>query len=302
MKKVGVLYGGNSVEHKVSINSANEVLANLDKDLFDCYKFFINQKGNFEFEISELQKMDVVFIAMHGEGGEDGSIQGFLKSLNIPFTGPNIYSSAIGMDKFLSRKIWKDLGLPIINQKIIKNSKDLKNEKLPFVLKPKASGSSVGVFIIKDEFEIENAIKTISLQNQEVLMEDYIKGKEFTIGVLNKGSGLEALPVVEIIPKNEFYDYEAKYISDDTKYMVPAEISENLTLEMQKIAILAAKALNINSFSRVDFLIDKNNNPYLLEINTIPGLTSHSLLPKAAKAEGISFKQLLTLMINSSII
>lgn len=294
---VGIIFGGNSPEHEVSINSANEVFKNIDLELFNPHKFFINKKGEFEFSLDELKKMDAVFIAMHGEGGEDGSMQGFLQTLGIKFTGPSIYSSAIGMDKYLCRQIWADAGLPVVPQRIINTINDLTAESFPYILKPRASGSSVGVTIVKSIVDIQPAFDLIKSQNQDVLFEKYIKGKELTVGILNRTGEIEALPIVHIIPANEFYDYEAKYIREDTQYIIPAKISEKLTKEIQEIAVNAANALQINTFSRIDFLLDESENPYILEINTIPGMTSHSLLPKAAQAVGISYKELLTIIL-----
>jgi D-alanine-D-alanine ligase len=298
LKNIGIIFGGNSPEHEVSVNSATEVFKNIDLELFTPRKFFINKKGEFEFSLDDLKKMDAVFIAMHGEGGEDGSMQGFLQTLGIKFTGPSIYSSAIGMDKYLCRQIWAENGLPVVLQRIIDKVGDLKSEAFPYILKPRASGSSVGVTIVKSSLDLKKAFEDIVSQGQNVLWEKYIKGKELTVGVLNRAGDIEALPIVHIIPATEFYDYEAKYIREDTQYIIPAKLSADLTNEIQKIAVKAAKALQINTFSRIDFLLDENDNPYILEINTIPGMTSHSLLPKAAQAVGISYKELLTIILN----
>ena len=297
LKQIGIIFGGNSPEHEVSINSAEEVFKNLDRTKFNPHKFYIDKKGLFEFSIEDLKKMDKIFIAMHGTGGEDGSIQGFLQTLGLSFTGPSIYSSAIGMDKFLCRQIWAQAGLPIVPQKKITNTKLLANEIFPFVLKPKASGSSVGVTIVKSKEDIKKAFDLIKDQGQEILCEKYIKGRELTVGIINRGQLVEALPIVEIIPSVEFYDYEAKYTRDDTQYVIPAKLPDGLTEQIQLIAVEAARLLDINTFSRIDFLLDEMNQPYLLEINTIPGLTSHSLLPKAANFSQISFKELLSLML-----
>ena len=201
------------------------------------------------------------------------------------------------MDKFLCRQIWAEAGLPIVPQRKVVELESLSNETLPFVLKPKASGSSVGVTIVKSKDDIKKAFDVIMSQNQEILFEEYIKGRELTVGIINCGQQVEALPIVEIVPNTEFYDYEAKYIRDDTQYIIPAILPKDLAQNIQSIAVKAAKLLEIDTFSRVDFLLDKDNNPYLLEINTIPGLTSHSLLPKAAESAGISFKELLSLML-----
>ena len=297
LKQIGIIFGGNSPEHEVSINSAEEVFKNLDRTKFNPHKFYIDKNGLFEFSIEDLKKMDKIFIAMHGTGGEDGSIQGFLQTLGLSFTGPSIYSSAIGMDKFLCRQIWAQAGLPIVPQKKITNTKLLANEIFPFVLKPKASGSSVGVTIVKSKEDIKKAFDLIKDQGQEILCEKYIKGRELTVGIINRGQLVEALPIVEIIPSVEFYDYEAKYTRDDTQYVIPAKLPDELTEQIQLIAVEAARLLDINTFSRIDFLLDEMNQPYLLEINTIPGLTSHSLLPKAANFSQISFKELLSLML-----
>lgn len=296
--KVGILMGGASSEYEVSLMSGNEVLSHIDTSKYSPQKFLIKKDGTFDFNIDDLKKLDVVFIALHGDSGENGIIQGFLESLNIPYTGPGVLGSALGMDKHLAKSLWKEAGLPVIPHKIVKSVQECMTSPLPFVLKPRSQGSSVGITIVKKENQIKKAFEDASQYECDVMLEPYVKGKELTVGVL--GKPIKALPLIEIIPEKEFYDYDAKYISDKTKYIVPAKLPDKMTRKIQDIAVKACEVLKIGGFSRVDFMLQENNT-LLMEVNTIPGLTSHSLLPKAAKAKGISFPSLIDLMIKYSL-
>lgn len=287
--------GGKSSEHDVSLHSGEEVFANIDRDKFTPVKLLINRDGSFEFTLDELKSVDVVFIALHGAAGENGSIQGFLDVLGMKYTGAGVLASAIGMDKYLSKELWKAHKLPIVPHRLIRKLTDCAGQKFPYVLKPRAEGSSVGVKIIRTKKELTRYFNENTYN--EYLLEDYIQGRELTVGVLRSPDGqLVSLPTVEIRPNVEFYDYDAKYLRDDTKYEIPARLPEQLESHVKEMALRAANIIGVDSFARVDILLD-GDKPYLLEVNTIPGLTSHSLLPKAAEVAGISFRDLITRML-----
>ena len=290
--KVGILMGGNSPEHEVSLMSGNEVFKYIDKSKYEPIKMLINKDGSFNFTIEDIKFQDVIFIALHGTGGEDGRIQGFLETLNVKYTGPNVDSSVLAMDKAVSRALWQEQGLPIVPYETIENIDQCRKHPFPFVLKPNKQGSSVGVFIVAKHDQLKNAYREVSHYG-EVILEPYISGQsELTVGFLDG----KALTPVEIIPASKFYDYEAKYLSEKTKYLIPPKLPKRIVDYAKEISISACNALKIDSFSRVDILI-KDDEPLLLEVNTIPGLTSHSLLPKAAEADGISFPSLIDKMI-----
>jgi len=335
MKKirVAVLIGGKSPEHDVSLVSGKVVVNNLDKKKYQVVPVIISRDGrnwqiktltqfnqlNFKInrEFKDLEKNskkntkfsipinikpspDVFFIAMHGPFGEDGTIQGMLDFLGVTYTGAGVLASALAMNKILFRKIME-------HSKILipKGVSFSKHEQIPlnkikklgnsWVVKPSSQGSSVGITIVKDKKKMEKAIKNAFKYDDQILVEEYIKGIEVSCGVLGNEKPY-ALPVIEICPKNEFFDYEAKYTPGMCKEIVPARLSKQLTKKIQQLSVDVFKAINCSGFGRVDLLI-KNNQPYVLEINTIPGLTPTSLLPQEAKAAGISYSQLLDLVI-----
>ena len=288
--------GGKSAEHNVSLASGNQVLKHLDCEKYIPSKLVIKKDGSFDFSISDLKNLDIVFIALHGPGGEDGVIQGFLESLGIKYTGSGVLASAIGMNKKVSKTIWKSKGLPIVPFRIVSSIANCERTNPPFVLKPASQGSSFGVSIVENKAQIEKAFKDAAASGNEVMLEPYIKGTEITVGVLGNEKPF-ALPVIEIVPKTKFFDYEAKYTPGMSEEIVPARISKLLTIQAQKLAIKAFTALGCRGFARVDMFIEKGKI-LLSEINTIPGLTKNSLLPKAAKASGISFSDLIDRIIN----
>lgn len=279
--RVAVLMGGVSSERGVSLVSGQEVVKNLDREKFEVEGVVVPE------ELDKLDRgWDVVFIAMHGKGGEDGVIQGYLETKRIRYTGSGVAASAIGMDKALFRKVMESVGVPMAKL----------TNKVPCVVKPAAGGSSVGVSIVKDESDLEMAIKKAREDGDKVIIEEYLKGREVSCGVL--GNKLVVpLPIVEIRPKKDFFDYEAKYGVGMSEEICPALIEEGLGEEIQKLSVKAFKAIGGRGFARVDFIICKDK-PYCLEINTIPGLTPNSLLPKEAKAAGMAFPQLLEKMID----
>lgn len=250
--------------------------------------------------ISKLKKIDVAFIALHGKPGEDGIIQGILEFLDIPYTGSGIAGSANGMDKVLSKYIFISQGIPTpdfyyepnysIDEIIIKLD-------LPLVIKPRAEGSSVGITIVETRAELERVIKRTRRKFKDLLFEKFIPGMMATCGILNE----VPLPVLEIAPKKrKFYDYKSKYTEGMTEYIVPARIPKTKYRDLQEYALTAHRAINAQGFSRVDFVLDPNDNPYALEVNTIPGLLSGSNLPLEAQAIGLSYDELIFEILKTS--
>ncbi len=297
-KKIALLYGGYSSEREISIKSGKAV-ENALKELNLNYKVFDPiERKNF---INELVKYnpDVVFIALHGKGGEDGTIQGVLDFLGYKYTGSPQKASAIAMDKILSKKLVKFHNIPTPNWYVIKNTEELKSIDLTFpkVVKAPREGSSIGVYIVNNDEELIEAVNNCFKYDDEILIEDFIKGREITIGILNG----EPLDIIEIKVEKGFYDYKNKYFSDKTSYICPAEIEPELYKKLQKTAVDIYNIIGCKGVARVDFILDENGIAYFLEINTIPGLTDHSLVPKMAKYKGISFNELILKILQGAI-
>ena len=282
--------GGNSPEYEISLISGREVLANLPGKYIGI-PILIPKKGNGWVNKLLRAKVDICFIAMHGPYGEDGKIQGLLETLRIKYTGSGVSASAMGMDKILFRKIMKAEGISVPG----------KTTKLPCFVKPHNQGSSVGASIVRNKTELARAIKLAQGYSDKVLVEEYLVGREVTCAVLGNDDP-QALPVIEIVPKKgKFFDYGSKYTEGGADEIVPARISKSLTKKVQEIAVKVYQAIGCTGFARVDFLLRDNKYPVVLEINTIPGLTSMSLFPKAAKAAGISYSRLLDKIIEYAI-
>jgi len=274
--RVAVLMGGNSSEREVSLMSGKEVVKNLNREKYEVVAIDVPR------DLEKVEGCDVALIALHGKGGEDGQIQGYLETKGIKYTGCGVLASAVGLDKMIFRWVMERFELPMPKL----------TDKVPCVVKPVNGGSSVGVSIVKKQGDLINAIKQAKKYSDEVLVEEYLGGREFTCGVL----GDVALPVVEIKPKKAFFDYEAKYKDGFSEEICPAQISESLTKKIQELAIEVFRAIKGRGYARVDFIV-KDNKPYILEINTLPGMTPNSLLPKEAKAAGIGYSELLDKMI-----
>ncbi len=288
--KVVVLMGGKSPEHEISIISGREVIRNLDRRKYLSSRIVISKSGKGIEKIFRA-KADVVFIAMHGPFGEDGTIQGMLELAGLKYTGSGVTASAIGMDKIIFRKVMRAEGIPVPKS----------TTKFPCFVKPHNQGSSVGASIVRNEKELAKAIKLARKYSDKVLVEEYLVGKEVTCAVLGNEDP-KVLPVIEIVPlKGEFFDYESKYTESGAEEIVPARISKTLTKKVQDMAVKVYKAIGCRGFGRVDFILKDNQHPVVLEINTIPGLTPMSLLPKAAKAAGISYPRLLDRIIRYAI-
>ena len=275
--KVAVLAGGFSAEREVSLNSGRAILAALQSKGVDAHLFDPAERG---LSALKTEGFQAAFNILHGTYGEDGTVQGALEALGIPYTGSGVLTSALGMDKYRSKLIWQALGLPLF-------------------IKPAAEGSSVGVYKVKTTAELETRYRELRGQNLhgEILAERFMSGGEYTCAIV----GGQALPTIRIIPANEFYDYEAKYLLDNTVYQCPSDLGEEHEKEMRSLALRAFEALGgRDSWARVDFLRDENGKLYLLEINTVPGMTDHSLVPKAALEAGIGFADLCLIILQTA--
>tara|TARA_Y100001960_G_C14774629_1_gene882301 strand:+ start:3909 stop:4829 length:921 start_codon:yes stop_codon:yes gene_type:complete len=287
-KTIAVMMGGPGNEREVSIASGKSVSQALSEKGATVLDLCIEDK-NFTLE----DEVDLVFNVIHGTFGEDGSLQRILNERRVPYTGAGATSSELAFDKGLSKKCFVENGVNTPQFEFVsKDSEVAPSFKKPFVIKPPKEGSSVGVHIIKDEESVPEAIEEAAKYDDIILVEEFIEGKELTVGILNG----EALPVVHIKPLSGFYDMKNKYPwlngGDGSEYFCPAEINEETTKRVQEVALKAHKALGIEIYSRVDVMLSDDDIPYVLEVNTIPGMTETSLLPKAAQANGIGFGDL----------
>jgi D-alanine-D-alanine ligase len=287
--RVAVLMGGISAERNVSLLSGAAVLAGLQSKGVDAHGVDADPSN-----IGELKTMgfDRAFIVLHGRWGEDGVVQGALQAIGLPYTGSGVLGCALAMDKVRTKQIWQSLGLPTANYRVLNSESDLEGLAeelgLPLFLKPSREGSSVGVGKVTQESELLDAYRQSAAAGDDVLAEEFISGAELTVTIL-KG---EALPVIRMSTDNEFYDYQAKYESDDTQYFCPAGLSEQLEQEIRSLALRAFTSLDCSVWGRVDVMLDAEGRPLLLEVNTVPGMTGHSLVPMAASATGRSFSDL----------
>lgn len=284
---IAVLMGGNSAEREISLNSGEAVYQALKSQQIDCFKFDWKDDN---LDNLWSQEFNLAFVVLHGRGGEDGTIQRLLEARNISYTGSNSDASANGMDKHLSKEIWKASKLPVAPSVIAIQDTTLPavNFPLPWAIKPVSEGSSIGISKVVELDQLDEALALAWFYDDRVLIEQWIEGEECTVAIL----GEEALPVIKIVADQDFYNYESKYLSSTTQYLCPCGLTENQESQLKEIALKAFQTIGATGWGRVDFILDKNNSPYLLEINTVPGMTSHSLVPMAAKAAGITFKQL----------
>ena len=284
---IAVLMGGNSAEREISLNSGEAVYQALKSQQIDCFKFDWKDDN---LDNLWSQEFNLAFVVLHGRGGEDGTIQRLLEARNISYTGSNSDASANGMDKHLSKEIWKASKLPVAPSVIAIQDTTLPavNFPLPWAIKPVSEGSSIGISKVVELDQLDEALALAWFYDDRVLIEQWIEGEECTVAIL----GEEALPVIKIVADQDFYNYESKYLSSTTQYLCPCGLTENQESQLKELALKAFQTIGATGWGRVDFILDKNNSPYLLEINTVPGMTSHSLVPMAAKAAGITFEQL----------
>ena len=296
--KIGVLLGGNSAEREVSLASGKAISAackELGHDVLD-----LDPEFDVRLLVSDLLTVDLVFNGLHGGDGENGVIPGFLQSLGVKYTGSRNEASAICMDKRISKALVhrKDLLTPnwvsLANNDPLSSVGDL---VFPVVIKPNDQGSTIGLTVVKDESELDDAIELARKFANVVLIEEFIVGKEITVTVI----GDKAYPIVEIVPSHGLYDYECKYNQGMTEYFCPANIDKDLTKAIQESALKIHKLLGCRHYSRADFRLDENGKAWFLELNTLPGMTETSLVPKAAKASGLSFPELIQTIINEAL-
>ncbi len=295
--KVVLLYGGNSSEREISIKSGRSVEKALKKLGYRFLSLDPIEKEKFIKKLISFNP-DVVFITLHGKGGEDGTIQGVLDFLGYKYTGSPLKASAIAIDKAITKDIVKNYGVTVPDSITVFSKEEALSLSVDFpkVVKVATEGSSIGVFIVSNLEEYKKAVEEAFKIGDKVLIEEFIEGRELTVGILN-GNPLD---IIEIKVEKGFYDYKNKYFSDQTQYICPADIDKKLYKKIQEDALTVYKVLGCKGAARVDFLL-KENIPYFLEINTIPGLTDHSLLPKAAAYRGISFEKLVEEMIKDAV-
>lgn len=293
--KVAVLLGGESNEREISIQSGNAVFNALQSLNIDT--FLVDPKLN---SLDLIKESDRAFICLHGKDGEDGKIQSYLDEIKIPYTGSDAKSSKLGMDKFLSKSLWHSRG--VNTPAFIKINKEtsfkfiVEQLGIPFFIKPANSGSSLGISKISEKSQFHNSFEVAYEEDSTVIAETMINGREFTLPILNN----EPLSVVEICPKTDFYDYEAKYHRNDTQFICPTDLSEVILKSIKKLSLESFKILGCTGWGRVDLIIDNNNNIFFIEANTIPGMTNHSLVPLSAHNSGIIFEELVLKILDTS--
>lgn len=316
---VAVIMGGRSGEHEVSLASGHSVMENLDKKKYQALPFVITKKGIWQTKttkdtistLARLRKVDVVIIMLHGPFGEDGTVQGLLELFDLPYVGANVFSSALCMNKLKTKEIMKANRVLIpdylgFSKREWKENKDqilkavIKKLKFPLVIKPNDLGSSLGISIPKNKKQLVTAINSAAKYSDQILAEKYIKGKEIHAGIVGNENPI-SLPLDEVRPKKEFYDYEAKYKPGMSEHLTPASLSLVLTKKIKGIAKKIFRLVECSGMARVDFLV-KGTKVYFNEVNTIPGFTKTSILPKEAKIAGIDFPRLLDLLIGYALL
>ncbi|EQC00923.1 D-alanine--D-alanine ligase [Photorhabdus temperata] len=295
-EKVAVLLGGTSAEREVSLLSGQAVLAGLKEAGINAHP--VDTK---DFPVTQLKEagFEKVFIALHGRGGEDGTLQGVLEFLQLPYTGSGVMASALSMDKLRTKQLWQGIGLTVspyvpINSKQFEQFTDLQLKEyvadlgLPLIVKPSLEGSSVGMTKVNEISELRGALEAAFHYDTDLLVEKWLYGPEYTVAIL----GDTALPSIRIQPAAVFYDYDAKYLSEETKYFCPSGLNDEKEQQLTEIALKAYQSVGCSGWGRVDIMMDTDGGFYLLEVNTSPGMTSHSLVPMAARQAGLNFSQL----------
>jgi D-alanine-D-alanine ligase len=301
--KIGVISGGISSERKISLMTGKNIYQSLLKSGYNA--IFIDMKDDF---YQKLKEINLAFMAIHGRYGEDGTAQGLLELMKIPYTGSGVLSSAMAINKILSKKIliYENIPTPEYIAVNFTGDQDLKklssiiekNFGYPIVVKPNSEGSTIGVNIVRKNSQLKHAIKDVLKYDSKILIEEYIRGRELTVSII----GIEpvALPIIEIKPKSGFYDYKSKYTKDMTEYIVPADLDKKIVKTVSEAALKCHRVLECCGISRVDFILDDYGNSFVFEVNTMPGMTATSLVPKAAKAVGIDFDLLVEIILDSA--
>ena len=284
---IAVLMGGYSAEREISLMSGKGVYKALLKNNIECFPFDLTKDNLDKLWIKEFDK---AFIVLHGRGGEDGYIQSLLDKRKIPFTGSGVEASNLCMNKVHTKDVWLKHELPLSPSIVATQGKPINpiDFPLPWAIKPTLEGSSIGITKVENKSELKIALELAWQYNDEALIEHWIEGDEYTVAILDN----QALPSIKIISDHDFYDYDSKYFSNKTEYLCPSDLSDQQEKNIREIAMKAFNLTGASGWGRADFILDKDKNPYLLEINTVPGMTSHSLVPMAAKAAGMNFEQL----------
>ena len=295
--RVAVLYGGKSAEREVSLKSGAAVLAALQSAGVDA--FGIDVDDQLLTRLSS-ERIDRAFIVLHGRGGEDGSMQGLLECAGIPYTGSGILASALAMDKLRTKQVWQSLGLPTPRHAVLASEADCRAAAdglgFPLIVKPAHEGSSIGMAKVAGIDELIAAWRAASLYDSQVLVEQWIQGPEFTIATLRG----KVLPPIGLGTPHTFYDYDAKYVANDTQYRIPCGLDAAKEQELKDLSARACEAVGIQGWARVDVMQDNSGAFWLLEVNTVPGMTDHSLVPMAARAAGLDFQQLVLAILDAS--
>ncbi len=297
--------GGRSGEREVSLRSGKKVLDSLKAQGFHAIPIDPDKKL---IEKLKKNKIDIAYIMLHGKYGEDGTIQGLLEHFGIPYTGSKILASALAMNKVAAKRIFQAIGVPTPQYMTIDPEKSIKDQcgkikrifPFPLVVKPVSEGSSLGVTIVQDENKLEDVLSDTVRKFHDVFIEEFIKGKEVTVGILGKGKDVFALPILELKPKAQFYDFKAKYTAGGTEFILPARLPKDLYKHVQETAVRAHKALGCYGVSRVDIIVRGAHTPFVHEVNTIPGMTDVSDLPAEAKCAGISYDELVVKILESA--
>lgn len=297
--KIAVLYGGVSAEREVSLSSG--------KGIINALKHNGHEVIGIDFHPERLNEIialdvDLVFIGLHGRFGEDGRVQGLLEMLNLPYVGSDVLSSALAMDKSKSKKVFDKAGIRVAKDITI-GQKDFDRDtfeidfSFPVVVKPNREGSTIGLTIAESREELLNGIELAFKHDDFVMVEEFIKGIEVTVAVL----GNQSLPVIEIVPKNKYYDYESKYAPGGSEHIIPARVAEEITKELQEKAVMAHQALGCRTYSRADFIVPNDGSlPVILEVNTLPGMTPTSLFPDAARHVDLTYEQMIQNLVDLS--
>ncbi len=296
--RVAVFMGGDSAEREVSLKSGNAVLAALQSAGVDAYG--VDVKGCL-LRTVENPEFDRVFIALHGRGGEDGTLQAILSQAGIPYTGSEMLASALAMDKLRTKYVFEGCGLPTPKFRAMGAVSEvddiLRNLSLPLSVKPSREGSSIGIRKVTNRDELVEAYQEACTLDSLVLVEEWVEGPEFTVSLLQD----QALPAIGLSTDHVFYDYEAKYEADDTRYRIPCGLDPETELELQHLALDAFRVVGCRTWGRVDIMQDRDGGFWLLEVNTVPGMTDHSLVPMAARAAGISFEELVVRILKDTL-
>ncbi len=298
IKKIAILIGGDSAEREISIKSGNAIQKACNT--LGYVTTIVEIDGNVADIIPQLKANDFVFIALHGGKGENGVIQGLLDSIKILYNGAGVLASALGMEKALTKQLADCMGISTPKWRTFANvgsAIEFHPANYPVVVKPSADGSTIGLTIVEKQDDYSEAVKLADQFDGNILVEDYIAGREMTVTLI----GNKAYPVVEIVPKHKLYDYECKYEKGMSEYFCPAEIPDEVTEQLQDASLKMYNAIQCSGYARADFILGKNDVPWFLEINTLPGMTETSLVPKSAKAAGISFNELIQMIIDEAL-